>query len=71
MVTVYDMATGEQLGCAIAEPEVQAVQDAMAFAVELRLQPVAHEPSHTPINHHLPADLATLPVNQFLSKHYD
>jgi len=67
MVTVYNMATGEQLGSAFAEPEVQVRQDAMAFAVELRLQPVADETNHAPLTRCMPADIAILPVEQFLS----
>ncbi len=70
MVTVYDMATGEQLDCPTTAPAVQGRQDAMAFSVEARLQPVTDECVPTPAARRMPADIATLPVAQFLSKQY-
>ncbi len=42
----------------------------MAFSVEARLQPVTDECVPTPAARRMPADIATLPVAQFLSKQY-
>lgn len=66
MVTVYNMATGEQLGSHFTEPKMQSRHDAMAYAVDLQLQPVTDTTHHTAMRHCMPMDIAELSVEQFL-----
>lgn len=69
MVTVFDIASGEVLSCAGAEPAMDSQQWAPGFEAMARLQPVAAETAEqAKPGSQLPADIAALPVEQFLAK---
>ena len=70
MVTVFDMASGEMISGAFAEPAMDTQQWAPGFDVMARLQEVAAEPAAEAKTYHLPADIAALPIEQFLAKQF-